>query len=105
MPLKARRRQAAFGFSTWRWWLPVRSWWQSACDHAHKDTILAHEMMIKRRADMRGRQAGDENCQQSVHREKPIGERAVLGPDRRQLEQSEHDDRRAIGGGGHPAKK
>jgi hypothetical protein len=39
----------------------------STGDDAHENAILAHEMMIERRANMRGHKAGDGNADQAVN--------------------------------------
>ena len=39
----------------------------SRCYHAHEDTILTNKMMVERRADMRGRKAGDGDPDQAVN--------------------------------------
>src|SRR6266496_6796019 len=66
----------------------------SAGDHAHEDAILAHAMMIERRADMGGRKAGDGDADQAVNGEKLLRKCAVLGPDRWQLEPAKNRHRR-----------
>ena len=69
---------------------------RAAGDHAQEDAIPAHEVMMERRADMRGHQTSNGDAEKGVDVEKLLGERAVLGPDRRQLEPAEDDDGRKI---------
>ena len=44
----------------------------SAADHAQEDAIPAHEMMVERGADMRGRKAGNRDADQRVKEEKSV---------------------------------
>jgi hypothetical protein len=74
----------------------------SAGDHAHEDAILAHEMMVERRTDMRGRKPGDGGTYQAVNEKQLFGQCAVLRPDRREIEQAENRYRRAISRSGDP---
>jgi len=53
-------------------------------------------MMIHRRADVRGHKAGNGDAKKGMDVEKLLGECAVLGPNRRQLEQAEDGNGRPI---------
>src|SRR5258705_3926778 len=74
----------------------------SAGDHAHENAISAHEMMVERRADVRGHQTANGNADKGVDVEKLLRERAALGPDRRQVEPAEDDYGCPISRGGNP---
>ena len=47
--------------------------WPSAGDHAQEDAIPAHEMMMQRRADVRGHQARNGDAENGVDEKKSLG--------------------------------
>ena len=59
---------------------------RSARDHAHQNTVPAHEVMIKGGPDMHSHKARDGRTNQCVHHEEAIGQCAILRQDRRQFE-------------------
>jgi hypothetical protein len=58
----------------------------SACKHAQQDVIPSHEMVVERRADVRGHQTEPCDADHAANKEKLLGEYPVLGSGRQQLE-------------------
>src|SRR3990170_7929578 len=71
--------------------------------HAAQYAVAPHEVMVERRADVAAEQDREQKADHAVAEEHALRERAVLRPDRRQLEQPEETDRRAVGRGGDQA--
>jgi hypothetical protein len=63
--LLSRHRPIAFGLQ--------------ACKHAQQDVIPSHEMVVERRADLRGHQTEPCDADHAVNEEKLLGEYRFLG--------------------------
>src|SRR3954468_4638057 len=77
----------------------------TARNHAHEHAIFPDEMVLQRRPDMADQEKGERDADEAVHHHHLIGERAILAPDVRQLEEAEPRDRRRIGRRSDPAGK